>query len=67
MGYLPFFPAKSGTDLVDLCLELAVYFKTDPWPFFDKPEYEVVQVYERVMARLRRIAIERGENPDDAG
>ena len=64
LGDLPFFPAQPGSDLVDLCIELAVYFKTDPWPFFDKPEHEVNQVYDRVMERLRRITIERGEDPD---
>ena len=65
LGDLPFFPTQHGSDLVDLCIELAVYFKTDPWPFFDQPEHEVHQVYDRVMERLRRIAIERGDNPDD--
>jgi len=55
MGYYAPFSPGVGSGLIDACIDLAMFFKTDPYVFFEKSPDEIGRLCEAVNRRTREI------------
>jgi hypothetical protein len=51
-----FFSADAG-DIADLCIDLALIFKCDPFLFLDRPASEIEELAVRAEKRMRKMRI----------
>ena len=55
MGDLPFFRAQSLDDPIVASIDLAIFYRCDPFTFLERPQNEVMELYRLTKDRIGQV------------